>query len=87
MLSRIFLSYIRLVKFAKSWIAYDWGYLGEARCVHEVCRLDPSDELSVVDDFAPWLDQSVKHNVPVEVDDTDASKSFALLGQYSLAIE
>ena len=35
----------------------------------EVTSLDASDPLTVIYDFGPRLDQSVKHNVAVEVDD------------------
>lgn len=41
--------------------------------------LDRSDRLAVVEYFGPGLDQGVKHNIPVEVDDAHPSQSFAFL--------
>ena len=34
----------------------------------KISRLDPRDPLSVVFDLRPGLNQSVKHNITIEVD-------------------
>lgn len=53
----------------------------------EVVGLDPSDPLAVVGDLGPRLDQRVKHDVAVEVDNTDAGQSVSLLGLDALAVK
>ena len=52
----------------------------------EILRLDPGDMLSIVNNFSPWLDQSVKHNVAIVVDDGHTCQSVSFLGQDSLTV-
>ena len=56
---------------------YNWCDLGKTWCVDEVTLLDASNVLFKVQYFGPWLNHRVKHNVAVEVDNTDSGKSFA----------
>ena len=53
----------------------------------EVMRSYPRDPLTVVFYLSPWLDQSVKHNVSVEVDDGDASEPITFLCENPLAVK
>ena len=52
----------------------------------EVIGFYSSDPLAVVRDFCPWFDQSVENDVPVKVDDADASEPITLLCQDSFAV-
>ena len=53
----------------------------------EIRGLDPGDPLAVVHHFGPGLDQRVKDDVAVEVDDADAGQPVTLLRQNALAVE
>ena len=53
----------------------------------EVVGLDACDPLAVVNNFGPRLDQSVKHDVAVEVDNRDSCQTITLLCQDPLAVE
>ena len=52
----------------------------------EVIGFDASNPLAIICDFCPWFDQSVENDVPVEVDDADASEPITLLCQDSFAV-
>ena len=53
----------------------------------QVLGLDSRDPLSVVDNFRPGLNQCVKHNIPVEVDNGNAGQSVSLFGQNALTVQ
>lgn len=53
----------------------------------EICSLDAGNPLAIVNDFSPGLDESVKDDVAVEVDDADAGQPITLLGQDALAVK
>lgn len=45
----------------------------------EIVGFDSSDPFSVVGDFRPGLDQRVKHDIPVEVNDWNSGEALTLL--------
>ena len=53
----------------------------------QIRRLDSCDPLAIVDDFGPRLDEGVKDDVAVEVDDRNAGQPVPFLRQDPLAVE
>lgn len=53
----------------------------------QVTCFDASDPLTVIYDFGPRLNQSVKHDVAVEVDDGDTGQTVTLLRQNPLTVK
>lgn len=45
----------------------------------EIVGFDSGDPFSVVSDFRPGLDQRVKHDIPVEVNDWNSGEALTLL--------
>ena len=65
---------------------YNWCYFWVAGRVLQITAFDACDFLSVVDDFGPWLDECVKHDVAVEVDDRDACQPVTFLRENPLTV-
>ena len=53
----------------------------------QVLSLDARDPLPVVDHFRPGLNQSVKHNISIEVDNRHAGQSVPLFRQNALTVQ
>lgn len=53
----------------------------------QVTGLDARDPLSVIHNLGPRLDQGVKDNIAVKIDDRNSSKSIAFFRQNALAVE
>ena len=59
----------------------------------QVDGLDSSDPLSIVKNLDllevkfTWLDQSIEHNVSIEVDNADSSQPFSLVRLNSLTVK
>jgi hypothetical protein len=53
----------------------------------QVIWLDTGDPLSVIRNLGPRLDECIKHNIAVEVDDANSGKSVTLFSEYPFAIK
>lgn len=77
----------------ESWLTYNWLDIAEGRCMVQVDGLDTCDPFSVIKDLmllvvrVAWLDQRVKYDISVEVNDWDSGQSFAFVGQDPLTVQ
>ena len=89
---KIFLSYltkmkIRFVRKDRNQFTYNWCDFRVGWSMLQIIRLDSSNPLPVILNFCPRLDQRVKHNVAVKVDDWNSSESVTFLRQDALAVQ
>ena len=60
-------------------VTYNWCNFRVGWGMFKISRLDACDPFSVVFDLRPGLNQSVKHNITIEVDNWNSSQSVTLL--------